>query len=148
MVSPFSEWDSPGIVFILVSLIPTYSHRLTAPTPLNPLETPSSTLRNMAEESPQADLVKHYRLETSFQEASVRHTICSPSTYKEEWRRAEEIGRGGFSVVYLEHGPESRVRAVKVIDKTAFSPGLDFTRELAIMSFLTKVCLSVCCSVE
>jgi len=117
------------------------------PTPPNLPETPSNTLQNMAEESLQGDLVKHHRLETYFGEASVSHTICSPSTYKEEWRRAEEIGRGGFSVVYLEHGPESRVRAVKVIDKTAFSPTLDFTRELAIMSFLTKVCLSAC-SVE
>ena len=43
-------------------------------------------------------------------------------------------------MVHLEHGPNNRVRAVKVIDKAAFSPALDFTRELAIMSFLTEVC--------
>ena len=50
-------------------------------------------------------------------------------------------------MVHLEHGPNNRVRAVKVIDKAAFSPALDFTRELAIMSFLTEVCLPACCSV-
>jgi len=49
--------------------------------------------------------------------------------------------------VHLEHGPKNGVRAVKVIDKATLSPAFDFTKELAIMSFLTKVCLSVCCSV-
>jgi len=115
--------------------------------PAKPSRHVLKNLQSMAEESPQADLVKHYRLETCFREASVRHVICSPSIHKEEWRHAEVIGRGGSSVVHLEHGPENRVRAVKVIDRTAFSPALDLTRELAIMSFLTKVCLSVC-SVE
>ena len=43
--------------------------------------------------------------------------------------------------MHLEHGPKDSVRAVKVIDKTTISPKLDFTRELAIMSSLTKVCL-------
>ena len=86
------------------------------------------------------DPVEQCRLETYFGEASVSHTIYSPSVYKEEWRHARAIGRGGFSVVHLEHGPEDSVRAVKVIDKAMFSPKLDFTRELAIMSFLTKVC--------
>ncbi|PUU83724.1 kinase-like domain-containing protein [Tuber borchii] len=92
----------------------------------------------MAQESPRADIVKHYRLDTCFREGSVGHTISSPSTHKEEWRRAQVIGRGGFSVVHLEHGPKNRVRAVKVIDKTTFSPALDLTRELAIMGFLTE----------
>ncbi|CAZ79710.1 unnamed protein product [Tuber melanosporum] len=94
----------------------------------------------MDQESSQAELVEHYRLETRFCEASVCHTTFSPSirTNEEEWRRAQVIGRGGFGVVHLEHGPKNRVRAVKVIDKTTFPPGSDFTRELAIMSFLTK----------
>jgi len=52
--------------------------------------------------------------------------------------------------VHLEHGPKDSVRAVKVIDKRTFSPALDLTRELSIMSFLTKVCvffgLLACCS--
>ncbi|PUU83722.1 kinase-like domain-containing protein [Tuber borchii] len=95
----------------------------------------------MAKELPRVDLIKHYRLETFFREGSVSHTIRSPFTYEEEWRCAEVIGRGGFSVVHLEHGPNNRVRAVKVIDKAAFLPALDFTRELTIMSFLTEVFL-------
>ena len=99
----------------------------------------------MAEESPQVDLVKHYRLETCFGEAGVSHTIYSPLAHIEEWRRAQEIGSGGFGTVYLEHGPENRVRAVKVIGKIAFSPALDLTRELSIMSFLTEVCLFFAC---
>jgi len=97
----------------------------------------------MAQESLQAGLVEHYQLETYFGEASVSHTIYSPSIHKEEWRCGETIGRGGFSVVHLEHGPKDSVRAVKVIDKGTFSPRLDLTRELSIMSFLTKVCLFV-----
>jgi len=52
----------------------------------------------------------------------------------------EEIGGGGFGTVHLEQGPKGCVRAVKVIDKT-FSAGIDLSRELSIMSFLTKVCL-------
>jgi len=43
--------------------------------------------------------------------------------------------------VHLEHGPKDSVRAVKVIDKRTSSPALDLTRELSIMSFLTKVCV-------
>ena len=43
--------------------------------------------------------------------------------------------------MHLEHGPEDSVRAVKVINKRTFSPMLDLTRELSIMSFLTRVCL-------
>ena len=97
----------------------------------------------MARESLQAGLVEHYRLETYFGEASISHTIYSPFIHEEEWRRGRAIGRGGFSVVHLEHGPKDSVRAVKVIDKTMFSPALDFTRELSIMSFLTKVGLFV-----
>lgn len=99
----------------------------------------------MAEESPQANLVKHYRLETCFGEAGVSHTIYSPITHIEEWRRAQEIGSGGFGTVYLEHGPKNCVRAVKVIRKRAFSPALDLTRELSIMSFLTEVCCFFAC---
>ncbi|CUS10657.1 unnamed protein product [Tuber aestivum] len=93
----------------------------------------------MALESSQ-DLVEHYRLETRFVEGSVSHTIYSPPgrARGEEWRRAQVIGRGGFGVVHLEHGPKNRVRAVKVVEKATFSRGLDFTRELAIMGFLTK----------
>ena len=45
--------------------------------------------------------------------------------------------------MHLEHGPNDSVRAVKVIDKRTFSPALDLTRELSIMSFLTKVCLFI-----
>ena len=97
----------------------------------------------MAQESLQADLVEHYRLETYFGGASVSHTIYSPSIHKEEWRRGGEIGRGGFSVVHIENGPKDSVRAVKVIDKRTSLPRLDLTRELSIMSFLTKVCLFV-----
>ena len=94
----------------------------------------------MTQEAPQEDLAEHYRLETYFGEASVSHTIYSPFTHIEEWRRVEEIGSGGFGTVHLEHGPKGCVRAVKVIDKT-FSAGFDLTRELSIMSFLTEVCL-------
>jgi len=43
--------------------------------------------------------------------------------------------------VHLEHGPKDSVRAVKVINKGTLSPTLDLTRELSIMSFLTRVCL-------
>ena len=46
--------------------------------------------------------------------------------------------------MHLEHGPKNCVRAVKVIDKRTLSPNLDLTRELSIMSFLTKVCLFCC----
>ena len=45
--------------------------------------------------------------------------------------------------MHLEHRPKDYVRAVKVIDKRTFLGALDPTRELAIMSFLTKVCCSV-----
>jgi len=112
--------------------------------PLNLPEVLSSTLRNMAHQSLQADLVEHCRLETYFGEASVNHTIYSHSIHKEEWRRGGAIGRGGFSAVHLEHGPKDSVRAVKVIDKRTLSPRLDLSRELSIMSFLTKVCLFSC----
>ncbi|KAG0642206.1 kinase-like domain-containing protein, partial [Tuber brumale] len=94
----------------------------------------------MDQESSQAELVEPYRLKTCFGEDSVCHITFSPSAHarEEEWRRAQVIGRGGSGVVHLEYGPKNRVRAVKIIDKTTFPPGLDFTRELAIMSFLTK----------
>lgn len=99
----------------------------------------------MAEESPQAGLIKHYQLETCFGEAGVSHTVYSPFTHIEEWKRAQEIGSGGFGTVYLEHGPKNCVRAVKVIRKRAFSPALDLTRELYIMSFLTEVWFFFAC---
>ena len=123
--------------FPIGGVLTTRSLSLTTPTP-------SSTLQNMAQESLQADLVEHYQLETHFGEASVSHTIYSPSIHKEEWRYGGAIGRGGFSVIHLEHGPKDSVRAAKVIDKRTFSPRLDLTRELSIMSFLTKVCLFSC----
>jgi len=121
--------------FPIGGVLTTRSLSLATPTP--------SSIQNMAQESLQADLVEHYQLETHFGEASVSHTIYSPSIHKEEWRYGGEIGRGGFSVIHLEHGPKDSARAVKVIDKRTFSPRLDLTRELSIMSFLTKVCLCV-----
>jgi len=80
--------------FTIGGVLTTRSLSLTAPapTPRTPPEVLSGTLQNMAQESLQAGLVEHYQLETYFGEASVSHTIYSPSIHKEEWRLGKQSG--------------------------------------------------------
>jgi len=96
----------------------------------------------------QSDLVEWYKLETEFFEDRVRHTRYvekEKNRYKRvkgDWRNCEELGTGGFGVVYKQvQGTTGRYRAVKTIDKRRLPPHFDCSRELLVMAILAKACL-------
>ena len=97
----------------------------------------------------QSDLVEWYKLETEFFPDHVRHTkyVEENNSYKkvnEDWSNCEELGTGGFGVVYKQvQKTTGRYRAVKTIDKRRLPPNLDYSRELLVMAILAKVCVLV-----
>jgi len=98
----------------------------------------------------QSDFVEWYKLETEFFQDRVRHTSYVEKwknrykRVKEDWRNCEELGTGGFGVVYKQvRGTTGRYRAVKAINKRRLPPNFDCSRELLVMAILAKVCLLV-----
>ena len=95
----------------------------------------------------QSDLIVWYKLETEFFQNHVRHTRYVTKAknrnekVKEDWSSCEEIGRGGFGVVYKQmQETTGHYRAVKAIDKR-LHPKIDYSRELLVMAILAKVCV-------
>ena len=93
----------------------------------------------------QSDLVEWYKLETEFVQDRVRHAryMEGGNKYKrvkEDWGNCEELGAGGFGVVYKQvQGTTGRYRALKAIDKRRLPPNFDCSRELLVMAILAKV---------
>ena len=55
----------------------------------------------------------------------------------ETWHRVQELGRGGFGIVFLERSAGGEQRAVKEIPKD--KSRIDYKRELMAMAVLAKV---------
>ena len=98
----------------------------------------------------QSDLVEWYKLETEFFRGRVtntRYVERRKNRYKrveEDWGNCEELGIGGFGVVYKQvQGATGRYRAVKAIEKRRLPPNFDYSRELLVMAILAKVCVSI-----
>ena len=98
-------------------------------------------------DNPQSDLIAWYKLETEFLADHVRHTKClgraknRNEKVKEDWSNCEELGRGGFGVVYKQiEKATGNYRAIKMIDKRPYIT-LDYSRELLVMAILAKVCV-------
>ena len=63
---------------------------------------------------------------------------------EEDWRNCEELGTGGFGVVYKQaQGTTGRYGAVMVIDRRRLPPNFDCSRELLVKTILAKVCIRV-----
>ena len=71
----------------------------------------------------------------------VEKTKNRNETMTEEWRNCEELGRGGFGVVYKQiQKATGHYRAVKTIEKRLAFP-LDYSSEHLVMAKLAKVCV-------
>ena len=100
------------------------------------------------EERAQSDLAEWYKLDTEFFQDYVRHTKYVKKAknrsekVKEDWRNCQELGRGGFGVVYKQiQKTTGQYRIVKTIEKGP-PLRLDYFRELLAMAKLTKVFFS------
>lgn len=82
----------------------------------------------------QSDLISRYKLETKFFRDQVRNTGHAEKAkngnvqVKEEWRNCQELGCGGFAVVYRQIEKTSgRYRAIKTIDKRHLPHKFDYS---------------------
>lgn len=103
--------------------------------------------RDMAHAS---DLIDHFKLDTEFFPDYVQHVSLKSDASRlqrkirvvQRWRRQEVLGHGTFGIVWLEKENDGETRAVKEVSKiTAERANIDYTRELAALAKLSKVCL-------
>lgn len=94
------------------------------------------------------DLVEAHKLLTKFDGLVIQHEYSVQVPDKpwkkrqsiERWTRKREIGRGGFSTVWLEENTVGSVRAVKLVHKSfTQGQGVDYLRELSALAWFSRV---------